>query len=165
MAERRLNKRVVVVDGSNEIAGDGAVPHSCIGRARRMPVPAHTTQAAVALEAVQNHNPEVSDCTLFHLQCCTSLPLGKDAVKNYRFCMDCAVWHGSSAWATVLEVGHSSRRGESLKHSMIAGCILCVILMCSPAFNIRQNAPVTHGMLHTAVGHVPGLSMMDVALR
>jgi len=55
----RFKKRVVVVDTSNEIGGDGTVPHSCIGRARRMPVVHKSCQHEVLQEAVQNHNPEV----------------------------------------------------------------------------------------------------------
>jgi nucleoside-triphosphatase THEP1 len=54
-----LGKRVVVVDTSNEIAGDGDIPHPGIGRARRMQVPAPTEQHAVMIEAVENHMPEV----------------------------------------------------------------------------------------------------------
>jgi stage III sporulation protein SpoIIIAA len=54
-----LGKRVVVVDTSNEIAGDGDVPHPGIGRARRMQVPAPEQQHAVMIEAVENHMPEV----------------------------------------------------------------------------------------------------------
>jgi len=54
-----LNKRVVVVDTSNEIAGDGDVPHPAIGHARRMQVPAPELQHAVMIEAVENHMPEV----------------------------------------------------------------------------------------------------------
>jgi stage III sporulation protein SpoIIIAA len=52
-------KRVVIVDTSNEIGGDGDVPHPAIGKARRMQVshPAH--QHEVMIEAVENHNPEV----------------------------------------------------------------------------------------------------------
>ena len=53
------NKRVIVVDTSNEIAGDGDIPHPGIGRARRMQVPAPTLQHAVMIEAVENHMPEV----------------------------------------------------------------------------------------------------------
>ena len=53
------NKRVVIVDTSNEIAGDGDIPHPGIGRARRMQV-AHTAeQHAVMIEAVENHMPQV----------------------------------------------------------------------------------------------------------
>lgn len=52
-------KRVVVVDTSNEIAGDGDIPHPGIGRARRMQVPSPTQQHAVMIEAVENHMPEV----------------------------------------------------------------------------------------------------------
>lgn len=55
-AERR---RVMVVDTSNEIAGDGDVPHKGIGRARRMQVPRVSEQHAVMIEAVENHMPEV----------------------------------------------------------------------------------------------------------
>jgi stage III sporulation protein SpoIIIAA len=54
-----LEKRVVVVDTSNEIAGDGDIPHPGIGRARRMQVPTPAQQHAVMIEAVENHMPEV----------------------------------------------------------------------------------------------------------
>lgn len=54
-----LGKRVVVVDTSNEIAGDGDIPHNSIGRARRMQVPVPERQHAVMIEAVENHMPEV----------------------------------------------------------------------------------------------------------
>lgn len=54
-----LGKRVVVVDTSNEIAGDGDIPHPGIGRARRMQVPSVDAQDAVMIEAVENHMPEV----------------------------------------------------------------------------------------------------------
>ncbi|HEY8445907.1 MAG TPA: R3H domain-containing nucleic acid-binding protein [Thermomicrobiales bacterium] len=54
-----LRKRVIVVDTSNEIAGDGDIPHPAIGRARRMQVPTPTAQHAVMIEAVENHMPEV----------------------------------------------------------------------------------------------------------
>jgi stage III sporulation protein SpoIIIAA len=53
-----LGKRVVVVDTSNEIAGDGDIPHPAIGRARRMQVPTPSLQHAVMIEAVENHMPE-----------------------------------------------------------------------------------------------------------
>ncbi|KAJ1288081.1 hypothetical protein BS78_02G062000 [Paspalum vaginatum] len=52
-------KRVIIVDTSNEIGGDGDVPHSGIGRARRMQVPKVTMQHNVMIEAVENHMPEV----------------------------------------------------------------------------------------------------------
>ena len=51
--------RVVIVDTSNEIAGDGDVPHQAIGRARRMQVATPARQHAVMIEAVENHMPEV----------------------------------------------------------------------------------------------------------
>jgi stage III sporulation protein SpoIIIAA len=54
-----LGKRVVVVDTSNEIAGDGDVPHPGIGRARRMQVARTAAQHQVMIEAVENHMPEV----------------------------------------------------------------------------------------------------------
>ena len=54
-----LGKRVIVVDTSNEIAGDGDISHPGIGRARRMQVPAPELQHAVMIEAVENHMPEV----------------------------------------------------------------------------------------------------------
>lgn len=53
-----LKKRVVVVDTSNEIAGDGDIPHPAIGHARRMQVPTPAQQHAVMIEAVENHMPE-----------------------------------------------------------------------------------------------------------
>jgi stage III sporulation protein AA len=52
-------KRVVIVDTSNEIAGDGDIPHLGIGRARRMQVDNPARQHAVMIEAVENHMPEV----------------------------------------------------------------------------------------------------------
>jgi len=52
-------KRVIVVDTSNEIAGDGDVPHPAIGLARRMQVPVPEQQHDVMIEAVENHMPEV----------------------------------------------------------------------------------------------------------
>jgi stage III sporulation protein SpoIIIAA len=52
-------KRVVIVDTSNEIAGDGDIPHPAIGRARRMQVPTPALQHEVMIEAVENHMPEV----------------------------------------------------------------------------------------------------------
>lgn len=52
-------KRVIVVDTSNEIAGDGDIPHPGIGTSRRMQVPRPDLQHAVMIEAVENHMPEV----------------------------------------------------------------------------------------------------------
>lgn len=52
-------KRVVIVDTSNEIAGDGDIPHPAIGRARRMQVARPSLQHEVMIEAVENHMPEV----------------------------------------------------------------------------------------------------------
>lgn len=54
-----LNKRVVIIDTSNEIAGDGDIPHPAIGRARRMQVARPEQQHQVMIEAVENHTPEV----------------------------------------------------------------------------------------------------------
>jgi len=56
LAER---KRVVIVDTSNEIGGDGDVPHPAVGKARRMQVSRPERQHEVMIEAVENHNPEV----------------------------------------------------------------------------------------------------------
>ncbi len=53
------DKRVIVVDTSNEIAGDGDIPHPGIGHARRMQVPSPLLQHSVMIEAVENHMPEV----------------------------------------------------------------------------------------------------------
>ena len=54
-----FDKRVIIVDTSNEIAGDGDIPHPAIGRARRMQVATPEKQHAVMIEAVENHMPEV----------------------------------------------------------------------------------------------------------
>ena len=54
-----LGKRVVIVDTSNEIAGDGDTPHPAIGAARRMQVPQPEYQKDIMIEAVENHTPEV----------------------------------------------------------------------------------------------------------
>lgn len=54
-----LGKRVVVVDTSNEIAGDGDIPHPAIGSARRMQVRQPEFQKDIMIEAVENHTPEV----------------------------------------------------------------------------------------------------------
>ena len=51
-------RRVVIVDTSNEIGGDGDVPHPAVGKARRMQVKVPTLQHEVMIEAVENHNPE-----------------------------------------------------------------------------------------------------------
>jgi len=52
-------KRVIIVDTSNEIAGDGDIPHPAIGKARRMQVRTPSQQHAVMIEAVENHMPQV----------------------------------------------------------------------------------------------------------
>ncbi len=54
-----LGKRVVVVDTSNEIAGDGDIPHPAIGKARRMQVRTPSMQHQVMIEAVENHMPQI----------------------------------------------------------------------------------------------------------
>jgi stage III sporulation protein SpoIIIAA len=54
-----MEKRVVIIDTSNEIAGDSDIPHSGIGRARRMQVPKTELQHQVMIEAVENHMPQV----------------------------------------------------------------------------------------------------------
>jgi stage III sporulation protein SpoIIIAA len=54
-----LGKRVIIVDTSNEIGGDGDIPHPGIGVSRRMQVPRPDLQHAVMIEAVENHMPEV----------------------------------------------------------------------------------------------------------
>lgn len=59
MLADELNKRVVIVDTSNEIGGDGDIPHKGIGRSRRMQVPRVAMQHEVMIEAVENHTPEV----------------------------------------------------------------------------------------------------------
>lgn len=59
MIADELGKRVVIVDTSNEIAGDGDIPHPGIGRARRMQVKTPSEQHSVMIEAVENHMPQV----------------------------------------------------------------------------------------------------------
>ena len=54
-----LGKRVIVVDTSNEIGGDGDIPHPAIGNSRRMQVPKPNLQHDIMIEAVENHMPEV----------------------------------------------------------------------------------------------------------
>ncbi|MDJ0626336.1 MAG: ATPase, T2SS/T4P/T4SS family [Candidatus Caenarcaniphilales bacterium] len=55
----KLQKRVVIVDTSNEIGGNGDIPHASIGGSRRMPVPDPSQQHKIMIEAVENHTPEV----------------------------------------------------------------------------------------------------------
>ena len=59
MLAEDLGKWVMIVDTSNEIAGDGDIPHPGIGAARRMQVPEPERQHDVMIEAVENHMPEV----------------------------------------------------------------------------------------------------------
>merc|ERR1712238_101940 len=54
-----LEKRVIIVDTSNEIGGDSDVPHNGIGRARRMQVPKTELQYKIMMGAVENHMPQV----------------------------------------------------------------------------------------------------------
>jgi stage III sporulation protein AA len=54
-----MQKRVIIIDTSNEIAGDGDLPHPSIGKARRMQVANHQNQHEVMIEAVENHMPEI----------------------------------------------------------------------------------------------------------
>ncbi|KAJ1379484.1 P-loop containing nucleoside triphosphate hydrolase [Sesbania bispinosa] len=54
-----FHKRVVIVDTSNEIGGDGNIPHAAIGGARRLQVPEPSMQHSIMIEAVENHTPEV----------------------------------------------------------------------------------------------------------
>ncbi|KAH9127911.1 hypothetical protein AeMF1_001844 [Aphanomyces euteiches] len=57
--ELSQSSTVCIVDTSNEIAGDGDVPHPCVGMARRIMVPSLDAQSSVMVECVQNHTPEV----------------------------------------------------------------------------------------------------------
>jgi stage III sporulation protein AA len=59
LSDQVPNRRVIVVDTSNEIGGDGDIPHPAVGRARRMQVAKPSLQHEVMIEAVENHNPEV----------------------------------------------------------------------------------------------------------
>ena len=54
-----MKKRVIIIDTSNEIAGDGDLPHPSIGKARRMQVLNQQNQHEVMIEAVENHMPEI----------------------------------------------------------------------------------------------------------
>ena len=54
-----MRKRVIIIDTSNEIAGDSDIPHFGIGRARRMQVPTTDLQHKVMIEAVENHTPQI----------------------------------------------------------------------------------------------------------
>ena len=54
-----MEKRVVIIDTANEIAGDSDIPHSGIGRARRMQVPKTDLQHKIMLEAIENHMPQI----------------------------------------------------------------------------------------------------------
>ena len=54
-----MEKRVIIIDTSNEIAGDSDIPHLGIGRARRMQVPKTELQHQIMIEAVENHMPQV----------------------------------------------------------------------------------------------------------
>ncbi|KAG0462908.1 hypothetical protein HPP92_021384 [Vanilla planifolia] len=54
-----FRKRVIIVDTSNEIGGDGDIPHSGIGSARRLQVPISEMQHKILIEAVENHMPQV----------------------------------------------------------------------------------------------------------
>ena len=54
-----MEKRVIIIDTSNEIAGDSDIPHSGIGRARRMQVPNTELQHQIMIEAIENHMPQV----------------------------------------------------------------------------------------------------------
>jgi len=59
VVSNEMEQRVIIVDTSNEIAGDSDIPHSAIGRARRMQVAATELQHQIMMEAVENHMPEV----------------------------------------------------------------------------------------------------------
>ena len=54
-----MQKRVIIIDTANEIAGDSDIPHPGIGRARRMQVAKTEFQHQVMIEAVENHMPQV----------------------------------------------------------------------------------------------------------
>lgn len=59
MLSNEMNKRVIIIDTSNEIAGDSDIPHSGIGKSRRLQVPTTEFQDQIMIEAVENHMPEV----------------------------------------------------------------------------------------------------------
>src|SRR6202022_1855936 len=78
-----LRKRVVIVDTSNEIGGDGDIPHPGIGRARRMQVKTPMLQHAVMIEAVENHMPQciVIDEIGTELEAAAARTIAKRAVQ------------------------------------------------------------------------------------
>jgi len=63
------NKRVVIVDTSNEIGGDGDIPHSGIGRARRMQVPNVNMQHSVSLALLEEYLSDIIMCLSLPLRC------------------------------------------------------------------------------------------------
>lgn len=60
----QCRKRVIVVDQSLKIGGEGSVPHDCIGRARRMPVPRHKQQHTILIEAIRKSHARGDLCPL-----------------------------------------------------------------------------------------------------
>lgn len=80
----KFDMRVVVVDTWNEIGGDAAVPHACLGKACRIPVHDHSKQHEVMLQAVQHHNPEV--LVSLPLDTCMSAVLLHQATSNSSTC-------------------------------------------------------------------------------
>ena len=79
-----LGQKVVVVDTSNEIAGDGKIPHRCIGQARRIQVPKQSEQGKVLMQAVANHGPEVVvvDELGFHEDVANMITISRRGVKS-----------------------------------------------------------------------------------
>lgn len=51
--------QLIIIDTSNEIAGDDQIPHECIGDSRRMMVPSIKDQYLILQECVRNHNPDI----------------------------------------------------------------------------------------------------------
>ena len=111
-----LGKRVVIVDTSNEIAGDGDTPHPAIGAARRMQVPQPEFQKDIMIEAVENHTPEVivvdeigTEAEAQAAKVVTSGPI-RHANGN--------IYHVKDGVITKVELFQRNKAGELVKNSV-----------------------------------------------
>ncbi len=113
-----LLKRVVIVDTSNEIGGDGDIPHEGIGRARRIQVPHPEAQHRVMIEAVENHMPEVVviDEIGTEQECVAARTIAQRGAYGARTSQQTTrVYH--VAWHWMAPIGY---RGLSLPHTHVA---------------------------------------------
>ena len=95
----RFKQRVIVVDTSCEIAGDGVLAHPCIGRARRLMVPARERQHEMLREAVQNHNPQVGPAGLIPglAQLCILGPCTECGILGLLHLLGWRAWEAEAA--------------------------------------------------------------------